>query len=98
MMRKHLVPFVALLTAGTATLTACSSTPEAPAPARASASAGAQATAPVDGAAAGDLALLSGTAKSNSNPRSQTAGVPGRCRTAASRWRRPVSRRSGGSS
>lgn len=64
-MRKYLVPFVALMTASAAALTACGSTPEAPPPARASAPAGEAASTPPDGPAGGDLALLSGTAKSN---------------------------------
>ncbi|RKN29672.1 hypothetical protein [Micromonospora musae] len=67
MMRKHLVPLVAVLAAGLAALTACSSTPEAPAPAQASAPASSQAAPPADGAGAGDLSLLPGTAKSNNS-------------------------------
>ncbi|MEH1030721.1 hypothetical protein V6W11_23525 [Micromonospora profundi] len=67
MMRKHLVPLVAVMAAGTVALSACSSTPEAPAPARASAPAGGEATAPANDAVGGDLALLSGTAKSNNS-------------------------------
>ncbi|MFI7609448.1 hypothetical protein ACIBTV_30645 [Micromonospora sp. NPDC049366] len=55
------------MAASAVALTACGSTPEAPAPARASAPAGGEAAAPTDGAAAGDLALLSGTAKSNNS-------------------------------
>ncbi|WP_406106215.1 hypothetical protein [Micromonospora globbae] len=74
-MRKHLVPFVALLAAGAAALTACGSTPAAPEPARASAPGGSQATAPTDGT--GDLALLPGTAKShNSSPGMGDWAVP----------------------
>ncbi|MBM0274768.1 hypothetical protein [Micromonospora tarensis] len=67
MMRKHLAPFVALLAVGIATLTACGSTPEAPQPARAEATTS-PAAPPAAGAAADDLALLPGTAKSNNSP------------------------------
>ncbi|SIR99480.1 Predicted lipoprotein with conserved Yx(FWY)xxD motif [Micromonospora avicenniae] len=67
MMRKHLVPLVAVMAAGLAALTACSSTPEAPAPAQASTPASSQAAAPADGTGAGDLSLLPGTAKSNNS-------------------------------
>ncbi|MBM0232312.1 hypothetical protein JNW91_10825 [Micromonospora sp. STR1_7] len=66
MMRKHLVPFVAVMAAGLAALTACSSTPEAPAPAQASPAASSQVAAPVNGTG-GDLSLLPGTAKSNNS-------------------------------
>ncbi|SCF06560.1 Predicted lipoprotein with conserved Yx(FWY)xxD motif [Micromonospora chokoriensis] len=77
MMRKYVVPFVALMTAGAMALTACGSTAETPAPARASAPAGGEATAPTDGAAGGDVALLSGTAKSNrSEPNTGDWAVP----------------------
>ena len=63
MMRKHLAPFVALLAVGMATLTACGSTPQAPQPARAEAT-----NSPATPAAADDLSLLPGTAKSNNSP------------------------------
>lgn len=91
-MRTYLVPFAALMAAGVA-LTACSSTPEVPSPARASAPADGGGTAPSDGAVGGDLALLSGTAKSNrSEANSGDWAVPngglakGAARQSSQRW------------
>ena len=101
MMRKRLVPVVALMAAGVG-LAACSTTPEAPAPARASAPAGGEAAAPEDGAAGGDPALLSGTAKSNNSAANTgdwavpNGGLPvGAARQSAQRWVQLTASRAG---
>ncbi|KAB1947683.1 hypothetical protein F8271_03950 [Micromonospora sp. ALFpr18c] len=93
MMRKHLTPFVALLAAGAATLTACGSNQVPPGPARAADLGASQAASPNGGAGVGGLALVPGTAKSNnSQPGTGDWAVPnggvatGATQESAQRW------------
>ncbi|MFC0507070.1 hypothetical protein [Micromonospora costi] len=102
MMRKHFVPFVALLAAGVATLTACGSTQEAPQPARADVAATSQPAPSAAGGGAGDLSLLPGTAKSNNSPAGTgdwavpNGGVPAEAvRQSAQKWVQLTASRAG---
>ncbi|MFG1885768.1 hypothetical protein [Micromonospora sp. NPDC049102] len=93
MMRNHVTPFIAALAVGAVTLTACGPSQVPPGPARAADLSGSPAASPQGGAGVADLALTSGTAKSN-NAAAGTGdwAVPnggvatGAARESAQRW------------
>lgn len=93
MMRNHVTPFLAALAVGAVTLTACGPSQVPPGPARAADLSGSPAASPQGGAGVADLALTSGTAKSNNAPQGTgdwavpDGGVAtGTARESAQRW------------